>query len=206
MHLERFFAAQHAACHSADLYDGRTPGSDRVFGGLSDDQLRVRPAPRVNSLVWLLWHMARTEDVAVNQVVTAGSQVLDEAWARRMNVASRHMGTAMTAEEVAELSARADVAAVRAYRSAVGRRTREVVDALRPEAWDEILGLADTTRAAAAGAFHPNDDWVDGGVGHRPWQGHTRGDQLGGSALRHNMAHIGEAVTIRGLGGFGLGV
>jgi len=80
----------------------------------------------------------------------------------------------------------------------VDMRTREVVGALAPGAWDETRGLADTTRAHAAGAFGPNDDWVDG-VGHRPWQGLARGDQLGSTALRHNAGHIGEAVTIRGL-------
>ena len=80
----------------------------------------------------------------------------------------------------------------------MGTRTREVVRALRPDRWDEILTLEDTTRAAAVEAFGPNDDWVEG-VGHRPWQGLTRGDQLGSSAIRHNSAHIGEAVTIRSL-------
>lgn len=110
----------------------------------------------------------------------------------------------MTEEEVRDLTERADVAAVRRYRSAVGKRTREVVAALRPQAWDEILDVEDTRRAAAAGAFGPHD-WVDG-VGHPPWQGHTRGDQLGGTALRHNAGHIGEAVTIRALAGFGLGI
>ena len=28
---------------------------------------------------------------------------------------------------------------------------------------------------------------------------------MGQTAIRHNTAHIGEGVTIRGLGGFGLG-
>jgi hypothetical protein len=120
-----------------------------------------------------------------------------------MHVARRDMGTGMTADEVAELSERADVAAVRAYRSAVGIRTREVVLSLSLAAWDEILGVEDTTRAAVAGAFGPNDEWIDG-VGHRPWQGHTRGHQLGQTAIRHNTAHIGEGVTIRGLAGLGL--
>jgi hypothetical protein len=64
------------------------------------------------------------------------------------------------------------VAAVREYRVAVGERTRDVVAALRPEAWDEILGV----------------------------------DQLGGTAIRHNAGHIGEAVTIHALAGFGLGI
>ena len=108
----------------------------------------------------------------------------------------------MTSEEVAELSERADVAAVRRYRSAVGVHPR-VVQVLPASAWDEVLSLEDSTRAAAVGAFGPNDDWIEGGP--PPRQGHTRGHQMGQTAIRHNTAHIGEGVTIRGLGGFGLG-
>ena len=203
MDLLRFFLDLHAATHAPDV-SGQT-GVERWLGGLSEDQMRRRPGEGLNSIVWLLWHMARTEDVAVNLVVTAGGQVFDETWARQMNVLRRDMGTGMTADEVAALSAHADVAAVRRYRSAVGVRTREVVQALPARAWDEILSLADTTRAAVAGAFGPRDEWVEG-VGHRPWQGHTRGHQLGQTAIRHNTAHIGEGVTVRGLAGFGLGV
>src|SRR5262245_15753562 len=204
MELTRFFLGCHAGTHSSDVYDGRAPGTDRWLSGLSDDQLRMRPTRGLNSIVWLLWHMARTEDVAVNLVVAARPQVFDDAWARKMNIPRPDMGTGMTADEVDDLTERADIAAVREYRSAVGRRTRDVVRTLRPEAWDEILGLEDTTRAAVVGAFGPNDDWADG-VGHRPWQGLTRGDQLGATAIRHNTAHIGEAVTIRSLGGFAVG-
>ena len=67
----------------------------------------------------------------------------------------------------------------------------------------EVAGLHHIP--AAVGAFGPNDDWIEG-VGHRPWKGHGRGHQLGQTAIRHNTAHIGEGVTIRGLAGFGLRV
>ena len=46
---------------------------------------------------------------------------------RRMNVPWRIIGTGMTEDEVTEMTGRADIASVRAYRSAVGLRTREVV-------------------------------------------------------------------------------
>jgi hypothetical protein len=205
MDLARFFFGCHASVHASDVYDGVTAGVDRWLGDLSESQMRVRPAKAMNSIVWLLWHMARTEDVAVNLVVAGEAQVFDDGWAARMNISRRDMGTGMSDEEVGELTARADVTAVRAYRSAVGMRTRAVVRTLRADRWDEILGLDDTTRAAVVGAFGPNDIWIDG-VGHRPWQGHTRGDQLGGTALRHNAGHIGEAITIRSLAGFPLGI
>jgi hypothetical protein len=28
-----------------------------------DEQMRLRPRPRLNSLAWLVWHMTRAEDV-----------------------------------------------------------------------------------------------------------------------------------------------
>jgi hypothetical protein len=196
--LVTFFLRQHAAVHANDVSGHVFPGQ-RIFGELSDDQMRIRPGKGLNSLVWLLWHMARTEDAAVNPVVAGRDQVLDDEWMRRMNVPWRIIGTGMTDDEVTEMTVRADIAAVRAYRSAVGLRTREVVRALRPEVWDEVIGGEDIKRAAVAGAFR---DWVEGAK--YPWLGWTRGDQLASSALRHNAAHIGEAVTIRGLAGLGV--
>ena len=165
---------------------------------MTDGEVRGRPGPGVNSIVWLLWHMARTEDASVNLVVANGRQVLDDDWVRRLGVPWRHIGTGMSDDEVAELTRRADVAAVRAYRDAVGRRPREVVQALAPGAWDEPVGLADTTRAARAGAFGPNAGWVEG-LGFKPWQDQSRAARLAGAALRHNAMHMGEAVTVRGL-------
>jgi DinB superfamily len=198
-----FFLVQHASVHAAE--GGAPSYFDRVLGGLTDTDLRARPVKAVNSILWLLWHMARTEDAAVNLVVANSRQVLDDAWVRRLGVDWRHIGTGMTDDEVSEFGRRADVAAVRAYREAVGRRTREVVQALPPAAWDEPVTAADTARAAAAGAFAPHAGWVDG-VGFPPWQDQSRAARLSGAALRHNAMHIGEAVTVRGLAGRGLGI
>lgn len=200
MDLVSFVLIEHAAVHASDV-SGRVFLGQRVFGELTDAQMRARPGPGLNSLVWLLWHMARTEDAAVNAVVAGRDQVLDEQWRRRMRVPWRIIGTGMTDDEVARVSADADVAAVRAYRSAVGLRTREVLQTLPVGAWDEVIGDADIRRAAAEGSFR---DWVDGRP--YPWLGWTRAEQIASSAVRHNAAHIGEAVTLRGLAGLGLGV
>jgi hypothetical protein len=204
MNAVGFFLVQHASVHSAQV-GGEPSYFDRVLGGLTDDELRARPAKGVNSIVWLLWHMARVEDASVNLVVADGRQVLDDDWLHRLGVPWRHIGTGMTDDEVSELTRRADVAAVRAYREAVGRRTREVVRALPPSAWDEPVERADTARAAAAGAFGPRTGWVDA-EGFKPWQDQSRAARLSGAALRHNAMHMGEAVTVRGLAGRGLGL
>jgi hypothetical protein len=199
-----FFLIQHASVHTSEV-GGAPSYFDRALGGLSEADMRVRPAKGLNSIVWLLWHMARTEDASVNLVVAHRQQVLDDDWAHRLGVPWRHIGTGMTDDEVSELTRGADVVAVRAYRDAVGRRTREVVRTLAPAAWDEPVTAADTTRAAAAGAFGPKAGWVDG-MGYPPWQEQSRAARLSGAALRHNAMHMGEAVTVRGLAGRGLGV
>ena len=199
-----FFLVQHGSLHAAEVTSGRTY-ADSVFAGLTDGQMRTRAGKRLNSLVWLLWHMARVEDVVVNLVVADGRQVLDDAWALRLNVPYRHIGTGMTDAEAVALTVGADIAALRAYRDAVGRRTREVVSALPPAAWEEIVGAADTGRAAAAGAFGPNTGW-HADVGYTAWQDQSRAARLAGAALRHNAMHMGEAITVRGQAGFGLGI
>jgi hypothetical protein len=204
MDLVSFVLDQHAGVHFGDV-GGRESYADRVLRGLTESQMCARPVKGVNSIVWLLWHMARTEDASVNLVVTNGRQVLDDDWAKRMNIPSRIIGTGMTDAEVDELSARADVAAVLAYRKAVGLRTREVVKGMRPQAWDEPVEIADTSRAAAAGAFGPKMGWRDD-VGYKGWQDQSRAERLNGGAIRHNALHLGEAITVRGLAGLGLGI
>jgi len=199
-----FFLVQHASVHTSEV-GGAPSYFDRVLGGLSEADLRARPAPGVNSIVWLLWHMARTEDAAVNLVVANRPQVLDDHWVRRLGVPWRHIGTGMTEDEVSDLTRRADVEAVRAYRDAVGRRTREVVRALAPAAWEEPVTATDTTRAHGAGAIGPRAGWVDG-TGFPPWQDQSRAARLSGAAIRHNAMHMGEAVTVRELARRGLGI
>jgi hypothetical protein len=183
------FSLQHGRVHSSQVSAGPSI-ADRVFGGVTDEQMRIRPATGLNSLVWLLWHMARVEDVGVNVVVAAAQQVLDERWAARLGVSRTDVGTGMTAAEVAAFSDAVDVAAVRAYRDAVGRRTREVVAALGDARWEERFTEADAARAPA---------WFT------VFTGQPRALELGTAAITHNAIHLGEAITVRSLAGFPAG-
>jgi hypothetical protein len=191
---------QHAAVHGLAVRGrGRPTLADRAFGKASDEQMRRRPTPALNSLAWLLWHMARAEDVFVNVILSAQSQVLAGGWASRMRVTQPDIGTGMTAGEVAALSEEIDLAALRDYRDTVGRRTREVVAAMPAEAWDGRVGADDIQRAVDAGAFGPNA----GSLGSF-FTGWPRAALLSSIAVLHSAQHIGEAVTVRGAGGFGL--
>src|SRR5262245_37580789 len=102
---------------------------------LSEAQMRLR-RDGLNSIAWLIWHMARCED-ALNVLLTGLPQVLDdEHWLPRLQLTVRDVGTGMGDDEVSEVSARLNLAALRDYYTAVGRRTVEVVRALQLQELD----------------------------------------------------------------------
>src|SRR5215510_4324951 len=154
MDVRDLFLDQHAAMHSAAVGGNKMSASERAFTGLSDEQMRVRPREDLNSLAWLMWHIARAEDIFVNTILGARTQLFDdEAWAKRLAVARRDFGIGMTSAEVTELTRQVDLGALREYRDAVGRRTREVVGAFKPQDWEGETTADTVGRAAAEGVF-----------------------------------------------------
>jgi DinB superfamily len=172
------------------------------FGQLTDAQMQLRPHPHMNSIAWLLWHIARSEDMGVNRLITNRPDVLaSEGWASRLNLSRRDMGTGMTDEEVAEFSARVNTMALREYSVAVGRRTQEVVGSLRAETLDEVQDASHIRKILIEeGVIGPNAAWVE-----RLYVGKTKGWLLGQLALRHPSGHLGQATLVRKLQGLGSG-
>lgn len=195
------FLEQHAMVHSAAVGGNRMSMAERSFAGLTDEQMRVRPREELNSLAWLMWHVARAEDVFVNRVLTAGRAVFDDAWKKRLAIGRVDFGIGMTSAEVTELSRQIDVAALREYRDAVGLRTREVVRAFAPTDWQGQVTPEDVQRAAAEGAFGARTEALV-----KAFPGRPRAVMLSGLALFHPAAHMGEAATVRTAGGFGTGI
>ena len=192
------FLAQHAAVHSAAVGGNKMSVAERTFGGLTEDQMKVRPREDLNSIAWLMWHIARAEDIILNPVISGRDQVFDDAWMRRLRVDRKDFGIGMSSAEVTELTKKIDVAALREYRDAVGTRTREVIGGFKDADWAGELQAAALERAAAQGAFDP-------GV-VKAFTGRPRAAVLSGIALFHPSGHMGEAVTVRSAGGFGTGI
>jgi hypothetical protein len=202
MDARELFLDQHAAVQSAAVAGTKMSLAERTFAGVTDAQMRVRPREDLNSLAWLMFHIARAEDVMVNLLLTGRSQVLDDgAWPKRLGVSRRDFGIGMTSAEVTELTQQIDMDALRAYRDAVGLRTREIVGGFTTADWGGRLEAAAVERAAAEGAFGPRTDALVKGMPGRP-----RAATLTGIALIHPAGHMGEAATVRAAGGFGTGI
>ena len=201
MDAKDLFLDQHAVVHTAAVGGNKASAAERALGGVTDDQMRVRPREDLNSIAWILWHIARAEDIIVNPVLAGRGQVLDDAWIKRLGISRRDFGIGMSSAEVWQLTSQIDVGAVREYRDAVGLRTREVVKSFKPEDWQGQSEAAGAERAAAEGAFGTRVEALTKGFTGRP-----RGMLLSGIALFHPSGHLGEATTIRSAGGFGVGI
>jgi hypothetical protein len=201
MDARDLFLDQHAAVHSAAVGGNKMSAVERTLGGVSEEQMRMRPREDLNSIAWILWHIARAEDIFVNPVLAGRSQVLDDAWVRRLGVDRRDFGIGMSKDEVSDLTGRVDLGALREYRDAVGKRTREIVGGFKPEDWEGQSQAAAVERAAAEGAFGERSEMLA-----KVFTGRPRAMLLSGLALFHPSGHLGEAVTVRSAGGFGTGV
>jgi hypothetical protein len=202
MDVRDLFLDQHAAMHSVAVGGNKISASERAFTGLTDEQMRVRPREDLNSLAWLMWHIARAEDIFINTVLGSRTQLFDdEGWAKRLAVTRRDFGIGMTSPEVTELTRQIDLGALREYRDGVGRRTRDVITGFKPEDWEGAVAADAVQRAASQGAFGVRTEQIVKGFPGRP-----RSAMLSGIALFHSAGHIGEAATVRTAGGFGTGV
>src|SRR5919201_1303940 len=201
MDAKDLFLAQHAAVQSLAVGGNPASAAERAFGGVSDAQMRVRPREDLNSLAWLMWHIARAEDIMVNLLIAGRPQVFDDAWAKRLGATRRDFGIGMTSPEVTDLTRQVELGALREYRDAVGRRTRDIVGTFKPQDWEGVTTPEAVQRAADQGAFGARTE-----VLVKVFTGRPRSALLSGIALFHCSGHLGEATTVRSAGGFGTGV
>jgi DinB family protein len=97
MDIVDFFLLHHARVHSSEVAEVEGGSlADQTLADLADASLRTCPEAGINSLVWLLWHMARSEDAYINLLLMKRPQVLDRSeWTGRLRVERRDTGSGM---------------------------------------------------------------------------------------------------------------
>jgi hypothetical protein len=181
---------QHAAVHTAALPDGAGWSfEDEVWQGLSEAGARRIPPKGEHSIAWMAWHITRIEDMTLNVLVAGTPQVFDAGWAARLCVPVRDTGNASSGEDIERLSAAIDLGALREYRRAVGRRTREIIQALTPELVRRPVAQAALEALLADGSVAP------GSAGLLDyWGSLTTAGLLLMPATRHPFVHWNEAL------------
>jgi uncharacterized damage-inducible protein DinB len=190
----KLFMDQHAMLHSAqvaqtDLWSYE----DAVLDDMPEEQYRHIPSKGGHSVGWLVWHMARCEDITMNLLVAGSPQVMNEGdWLARLGITARDTGNAMNTAEIAQFSEAIDVDALRAYRVAVGRRTREIVAQLQPDDLKQKVDPVGIQQVREEGAV-VETAW---GIAEY-WSNRNIAGLLLMPATRHNLVHLNEILKIK---------
>lgn len=105
-----------------------------IVDGLSVDDLLWRPYDTANSIAWILWHIARMEDVQIAPLAGTDEVWVRDGWVERFGLPyrPRAMGYGQSAEEVAAFRLE-DPTLLTGYYEAVHAATIEFVDSLSEE-------------------------------------------------------------------------
>jgi hypothetical protein len=188
------FLAQHATIHSQKMSGAKGWSfEDEVFNGLIGEHFRCVPPGGEHSIAWIIFHIARIEDITMNMLVAGTHQLfVRDGWIKKLNTNITHSANSMDDRSVAALSAQMDVAALRAYRQAVGRRTREIVRKLKPEELKQKVDPARFQKVMDEGALLPEAIGI-----LNYWSKRTIAGLLLMPPTRHNFLHLNEALRIK---------
>jgi hypothetical protein len=190
----QLFMSQHAMLHSRKMAQTESWSfEDEVFNDISEEQIRRSPPGSDHSVAWLIWHMARCEDVTMNLLVAGSPQILHrDGWLKQIKIRVCDTGNAMAEAELANFSNAIDIMALRAYRLAVGRRTREIVRQLEPAMLKEKVEPSRIQQVMKEGAV------VEAARGIADyWSKRTVAGLLLMPATRHSLIHLQEALQLK---------
>ena len=177
----------------SDLKSLRAKLNRGVLGLIPADRRRERADGGGIAPVYVLWHLARHHDVAVNGVLRGETAVVD-GWTGRLGI-DDHLWRGLAEGEDADLVEVLDPEAVGGY-------TLDVIDATAD--WLDEHGLPamyerHDTASALAKIGTPEDrfDWL-----YSMWDGKPTAWFLQWSAVGHGINHLGELVSIRNRMGF----
>lgn len=191
---QQLFFSQHARLHSQRMAQCEDWSfQDAILDGLREAEFRTQPANSEHSIAWLIWHISRCEDIAMNMLIAGSPQVLLSGdWNARLKTELRDTGNLMQAQELVDFNATIAIDALLEYREAVGQRTRTIVQNLQPQDLNVKVDPERIARVLAQGAVLPATQGITDYWGKRTYAG-----LLLMPASRHLLTHLNEAIKIR---------
>lgn len=189
------FLRQHAMVHRAEMSRmGLHSFADEVWQDASDELIRRIPPKFEHSVAWIIWHIARIEDMTMNGLLAERRQVFhQDDWPKRLNISIQHSGNVvMDKVDVTKLNQVINIEELKIYRLVVGRSTREAVKTLDP---DEFKQKVDPVRL---------QELLDNGSVAEDasdllvyWGNLTKAGLLLMPPTRHNFIHLNEAMKVK---------
>jgi len=155
-----------------DTYERIAQILEKTLDGLTLDDLNQQPHPDSNSIGWLAWHLTRTQDRAIADLIGEEQLWVKDGWHARFKRASdpKDTGFGHTSQDVAAFKS-PDVQTVLGYHHAVLDRSKHYISNLSESDLDQELD-------------HPRYPTV--------------GERLVG-VISDNLQHAGQVAYLRGL-------
>jgi hypothetical protein len=189
------FLHQHAMLHDADMSNsGLHSFADEVWDGATETIIRCLPPKFEHSIAWLIWHIARIEDMTMNALVAGKPQIFfRDDWLKKLKVTETQSGNVvMDKADVIAFSKAIDIEALKTYRLAIGRATRESVSCLTPDDIQQKVSPARLQGLLDDGSVPPE---AMGLIDY--WGNLTIAGLLLMPPTRHCLVHLNEALKVK---------
>lgn len=157
---KKVFLDIHKQLHLSNIKEREENEVDRLFSDLNPWEYAVMPGKDDETIAWVVWHIARIEDLTMGILTGRGNQLFDEEWRRRIDSPIKDTGNAMTDEEIMVFSRQVNCKELLNYRMAVGERTREIVSQLTFEDMKRDVNEADLIKIREEGGVTSQKDSV----------------------------------------------
>jgi len=145
---KELFLELHARLHLSEISNTEHNEVDALIGDLMNNEYAIMPTAKDETIAWVIWHIARIEDLTMAILVAGEEQLFNDEWKQKLNSPITDTGNALCDNEIINLSKSLVVQELLNYRNEVGKRTRQIVkslliDAIRrkvsPQGLDKIL-------------------------------------------------------------------
>ena len=156
----KLFLAVHEKLHLSEISTGEPNEVDKLLNDMSPQKYCIMPTAKDETIAWALWHIARIEDLTMNILVDSAEQVFDHQWQEKINVHISDTGNALSDDEIMLLSRNINISELLAYRNAVGKRTREILQSLSADDMKREVSANDLEKIRLTGGVTAQEDSI----------------------------------------------
>jgi len=113
---------------------------NKALDRLTEEEIAWAPGAESNSIAFILWHVARTEDTWVNGVIQGENEIYDAGgWQERLGTPPKESGYSYTKEQLQAWPV-PKLELLRGYADSVREKTMAVLQSITAEKLSETVG------------------------------------------------------------------
>ena len=159
---KQLFFELHTKLHLSSIMGTEHNEVDSLLNDLTVDEYKIMPTAKDETIAWVLWHIARIEDLTIGILVAERGQLFNNEWKRQLNTPITDTGNALSDDEIMELSSQLNIEELIAYRNAVGQRTHEIIASLSADDIKRKVSThgLETIKQVGGVTDHENSIWL----------------------------------------------